>query len=469
MTFRYQINLSDPTGAGASISSVLSSDLAKALDVWSGYIDGQGTLVVNLNFTQTSTGRLAGGPASISPIALGVVEPGAEYELATGSHVPGYSTDINVTVDTGSGYVNTLDLSPDLTYQSPSATNKYNPILLFLHELFHGFGMSGYYSQTGINTTGWKTNFDGLLQLGASGSATLTGTNVTAIYGGNVPITTASNASENYYHFGTTMSDYGKPPSSASDPLTLDLMNGIVFNYNYNYTVSNLDLALLRDLGYNVPNISLVGTSARDQIRVGTGHYTVDGGTGVDTVVIPSSAANYGISQTTSGYCATNASGSDRFDLCNVERVQFSDKKVALASDMGTTQSGGEAALLIGAVLPGLLAFDPSKQTVLGAAIGYFDQGLTMPVLAGALLRLPIWDTLAGGSDNTHIAQYLLTNVNAQVPDQPTLTAAVSALNGEMSQGIHGDSPWLASLALSSANQTHVGLIGLAQSGLAFQ
>jgi hypothetical protein len=120
-------------------------------------------------------------------------------------------------------------------------------------------------------------------------------------------------------------------------------------------------------------------------------------------------------------------------------------------------------------VLPGQLAFSPSKQSTLGAAIGYFDQGLTMPVLAGALLRLPIWDILAGGSDNAHIAQYLLTNVGGTTPDQATLNAAISALNGEMTQGMHGDSNWLATLALSSANQAHVGLIGLAQTGMAFQ
>ena len=60
--------------------------------------------------------------------------------------------------------------------------------------------------------------------------------------------------------------------------------------------------------------------------------------------------------------------------LVNIERITFSDLSVAL--DLGITQSGGETALLIGAVLGKSLAFanDPIKQTVLGNVIALFDQ-----------------------------------------------------------------------------------------------
>ena len=73
-----------------------------------------------------------------------------------------------------------------------------------------------------------------------------------------------------------------------------------------------------------------------------------------------------------------------------MERIKFSDGAIAL--DVGATQSGGQTALLLGAVLPGKLAFDASKQALLGAAIDLFDQGYSLQTLSGAVMRLPIWD-----------------------------------------------------------------------------
>ncbi len=65
VNFNYQIKISDPTGVGSAISSVLSYDLGQALQVLSSYIDGLGALTVNLDFTQTSTGRFDGRPAML--------------------------------------------------------------------------------------------------------------------------------------------------------------------------------------------------------------------------------------------------------------------------------------------------------------------------------------------------------------------------------------------------------------------
>ncbi len=114
-------------------------------------------------------------------------------------------------------------------------------------------------------------------------------------------------------------------------------------------------------------------------------------------------------------------------------------------------------------LIRGILAFDSSKQALLGTVISLFDAGFTVNDLSGALLRLPIWHILVGASDNTSIATYLLTNVNGPTWDQTTHNAAVTALNTEGHQG-----DWLAALMLSAANQTHVGLVGLATTGLVF-
>jgi hypothetical protein len=221
--------------------------------------------------------------------------------------------------------------------------------------------------------------------------------------------------------------------------------------------VTNTDLLALAAMGYHVAL-----TSTPDLTTPAT--RTVQGGSGIDTVSYHGNFSDYKMTVSANNVVQIQDSvaGRDGTDtLTSIERLKFADKSVAL--DMAPNQSAGGTALLIGAVLPVTLAFGASKQALLGSVIGLFDAGYSLKDLSGAILRLPIWDILAGVSDNTHIAQYLLTNVNGHAPDQATLAAAVDALNSE---SFHGD--WLATLAASTANQTHVGLVGLTQSGLTY-
>ena len=210
----------------------------------------------------------------------------------------------------------------------------------------------------------------------------------------------------------------------------------------------------------NDSGISKTGTTGADSLAGSIGSDTIDGGAGVDTVFYGSNLNAYAISRGASSWTASSfAEGVDT--LSNVERLRFAD--LSLALDTGSTQSAGQAAMLLGAVLPGKLALDGSKQSLMGAVIGLFDQGYSLTVLAGALLRLDIWTILTGNNSNTSIANYLLTNVNGAAPTPSVLNAAVSALNSEPVQGT-----WLAALAGSSAGQSHIGLSSLLQSGLAY-
>lgn len=211
-------------------------------------------------------------------------------------------------------------------------------------------------------------------------------------------------------------------------------------------------------------NDTLLGYAGNDIFNGSAGSDTLDGASGVtDTAIYAGSRLNFPLSKTTTaGFTLTKGpEGTDT--LLNVERLKFSDSAIAL--DTAATQSGGETALLIGAVLPGLLALDVSKQDLLGAVLALFDAGYSMKDLSGAVLRLPVWDILTGHdhASNTDIADYLLTNVDGQAPDLGTLTLAVNALNTETFQGA-----WLANLVTSSAAQTHIDLVGLAQTGLVY-
>ena len=124
--------------------------------------------------------------------------------------------------------------------------------------------------------------------------------------------------------------------------------------------------------------------------------------------------------------------------------------------------------MLLGAVLPGKLVFDSSKQSLLGTMIDLFDQGLSLQTLSGAVMRLPIWDVLTSKTapTPTDIATYLLTNVNGAAPDGATLANAVTSLNSETDIATQGNFLW--HLAESTANQTRIDLVGLASTGLVF-
>ena len=215
------------------------------------------------------------------------------------------------------------------------------------------------------------------------------------------------------------------------------------------------------------PQATLTGTSASEAFTSGPANDSVDGGAGIDTVVYGISRSNFALAKTSAGFTLTDNSGATGIDaLQNVERIKFSDGGIAL--DVGATQPAGQTVLLLGAVLPGRLVFDATKQALLGAAIDLFDQGYSLQILSGAVTRLPIWDILTGKATPTtnDIATYLLTNVNGVAPDATTLANAVTSLNAETSFATQGNFLW--HVAESSTNQTHVGLVGLTATGLAY-
>lgn len=259
MSWNYSVRLNDSGNLGGSADASLVYDLEQALAIWSQYILGIGTLVVDLVIGTTAVGRMSGGATSsffIGTNAQGynVFEPSSLYELTTGQHVGGTTSDITITVDTA--YFSKLDLSYGLNYGSQVAGNLYNPIVVLLHELTHAFGMSGWYDQSGHLPGNYESPFDALIQKTSSG-AFFVGANAESVYGGPVPITTNS-TTQNYSHFGNQQSDINRSPSTVQDSLTLDLMNGIVFFPNYQYAISALDLAVLQDIGYHIRTVPVV-------------------------------------------------------------------------------------------------------------------------------------------------------------------------------------------------------------------
>jgi hypothetical protein len=155
---------------------------------------------------------------------------------------------------------------------------------------------------------------------------------------------------------------------------------------------------------------------------------------------------------------ARDASGS-LSEVRRIERLRFDDKAIAL--DMARTDSGGQALLLIGAVLGKDLTM--AKAALVGQVIDLFDQGFNTTQLAGALMRLPIWGgVLTPTNSSEDIARYLLRLNKGAEPTAAELAAGVQSINNQ-TQG-----SFLATLAQSDANVALIGLSGLAVTGFEY-
>ena len=258
---------------------------------------------------------------------------------------------------------------------------------------------------------------------------------------------------------GVDVVAYAALPTDGASSVDAAGTSGAASPTNFSGVVGHLQATVV------TPTIS--GTADNDALVSRKGNDMIDGGAGIDTVVLSGIRSSYTLVRTGDGITLSDTLGTDGIDkMNNVERLKFSDGGIAL--DVAATQSAGETALLLGAVLPGKLVFDPGKQALLGAVIALFDQGFTLQQLSGAVMRLPIWDTLTGKAapSNTDIAGYLLSNVNGVAPDAATLAIALTALNTETDFATQGNFLW--HLAESTASQTHVGLLGLAATGVAY-
>ncbi|TRZ69463.1 MAG: hypothetical protein D4S02_02085 [Rhodocyclaceae bacterium] len=199
-------------------------------------------------------------------------------------------------------------------------------------------------------------------------------------------------------------------------------------------------------------------TSGNDMLAIFPGDNTVDGGAGIDSAMFSGPLSAYMVNGSGSGAASVTAADGVH-TLLNVERLQFSDRKVAL--DMGVSQPGGETALLIGAVLgkAGL-----ANQDVAGPVLAFFDTGGTLRDAANVLLNAGIMDSLAGGSSTTAYVNLIYQAAYGQAP--------TSAVTAQLAARIDGTTftkaDFLTEVASSSANQTNVDLVGLAHTGIAY-
>ena len=206
--------------------------------------------------------------------------------------------------------------------------------------------------------------------------------------------------------------------------------------------------------GFGAVGLALAG-NAGGNLFVGTSHNdTIDGGAGVDAILYGPVRASFSVGSSAAGLTVVDMSGAEGTDLLtSVERLSFADQ--SLAFDLAG--NAGMVAKLLGAVFG---AGAVSNLFFAGLGLQYADGGMAYTALA----QLAIDARLGAGATHKEVVDLLYSNIMGSAPPAAIENMYRSQLDSNaLSVGA------LTTLAADTPQNTgHIGLAGLAQSGLAY-
>jgi len=267
LTFSFTY-IDDASGTFASrgwlnSNSLFQQNIRAAANLWAARINSNQTIVVRVD-THSYSARAGGTNSSgrflyTNSAGKKVWEPGPLTRVLTGSN-PGqtaYGYDILLGFD--ASFVENyywFDPQPALrTATVPS--NRGDFVSVVMHELGHGFGMTGYRDfPTGQILGPDAMLFDDKSYFGGNGNPIafdgsrnpmfFRGNNAAALYGGDLHLTNQNpgdfNYSQNYFHLSAC--------GGTSDGLEGTLMNGCVLPEGSRLDITPFDIAVFKDLGY---------------------------------------------------------------------------------------------------------------------------------------------------------------------------------------------------------------------------
>lgn len=209
------------------------------------------------------------------------------------------------------------------------------------------------------------------------------------------------------------------------------------------------------------PGRAVIGTDANDMLVGSAGNDTIDGRAGIDTAMYSGTLPAYLLSRTSTGFTLVDTRGTEGLDaLSAIERLQFAGSKLAL--DLGPTDHGGQALAFIGLMAPGLI----STPAVVGTILGLFDQGKSQLEVCQLALDIGLVSMIAGGSSNAALAAMAYRNVVGEEATATTVDALAGYMDGRSASFTQAG--FMAAVAALEANQTHIGLVGLQQTGIEY-
>lgn len=244
----YSVAFNDPFGQATSLYSAIDSHVGAALATWGSSLTGSANVAVRVDIN-TTTPRATGASVTSGLVrnagTYNIFEQGLAYELRTGIDPNGAAADVVLTFNPNY-LANELWFDPNPTLRSAAvASNRTDAMSVFLHEFGHAIGFNGWGdANTGAPPATYRSTWDDLVSYNGTNTF-FNGARAMSLYGAPVPITYGNN-----FHLGNL------PGPGAN--LIPDLMNGVLFNRGTRYNVSNMDLAILSDMGVGVAAITPV-------------------------------------------------------------------------------------------------------------------------------------------------------------------------------------------------------------------
>lgn len=359
-----------------------------------------------------------------------VVDPAMKSGASAGGYYPGFF--VKPGIQTGQGYPAT-EIQQGRDDNGTSADAVVNLSVAFLekleaygvfstnpnawpftsimvHEILHIMGVQGFRDKTtGAVKGGYQSTFDAHVVV-KDGNPYFVGPNTTALLGAALPLTEL-NSGSSIYHVD----------NDGSPAIPNDVLNP---TFGEEIEISNLDLAILKDLGYEISKL-LVSADGRTFIPSANAD-RINGMSSTDTVFYSGNKAGYRVDAFGNHSAVVNnsAKASDTDTITNVERIKFSD--VTLAFD--TNGAVGEVYRLYQA------AFDRTPdQQGLGYWVRMRESGVSHNTVAASFIASVEFQNLYGSSlSSTDFVTRLYANVLDRVPDAPGLKHWVTTLDSKL-------------------------------------
>jgi len=207
------------------------------------------------------------------------------------------------------------------------------------------------------------------------------------------------------------------------------------------------------NFGGDTAALSLIsGGAGNDILHTRAGNDVIEGGGGVDTVEFSGNRINYMLTISASSDSVMDHVGSDGTDtLFNVERLQFTDAKLALDLD----GNAGTTVKILGAVFG---AASVANKEYVGIGLSLLDGGMPYETLMQFALDA------AGATTHAAEVNLLWTNLFGSPPTAEQAGPYVALLDsGALSSGALG-----VIAADSDLNKVNINLVGLQQTGIEY-
>jgi hypothetical protein len=251
----------DPAGPLAPFVSQIEKHAKAAGDEWSRFLvippgaPGPRTITISVAldpFVTRAGGRSATTGFVANRAGYNIFEQGQAFEIRTGIDPNGATSDVEITFEPDYFFSELwFDAAPVISPRSQPVnipSDKTDAFSVFVHEIGHALAFNGWMDwSTGElplsppDPAAYRSPFDELT-LWSGDEPFFLGAHARAAYRqDDVPLTVG-----NVFHLGNASGQ------GLGSDLVPDLMNGVVFARGVRYTISRIDLSLLRDLGISV-------------------------------------------------------------------------------------------------------------------------------------------------------------------------------------------------------------------------